>query len=379
MSALNTYFATAERASSHTLKEQIELFANSGSHQPFGNALPLIFLILNQHRQIVYANERVLEALGEEAFSCILGKRVGEAFHCTHATEEEGGCGTSRYCENCGAVNAMLESQKGVQSIKECRLTMEGELSADYRVWATPHMEADQLFTFFTLQDIQHEKRRKALECTFFHDILNTAGGISGLAEVLSYVDDENEKEELFALLSKTSQKLIEEIHSGRALSLAENGELQLKMAEIDITELIEDCRLNYKKHPAAAGKQIEVKISSELSTIQSDRAILGRVISNLIKNALEASDEGGLVTIGCTETDEAITIVVHNTTYMTAKVQAQIFDRSFSTKGEGRGIGTYSIRLFTEKYLNGKVSFTSNEADGTSFYIQLNKPKMMG
>ena len=38
----------------------------------------------------------------------------------------------------------------------------------------------------------------------------------------------------------------------------------------------------------------------------------------------------------------------------MPDEVKAQIFERSFSTKGRGRGIGTYSIKLLTERYLEG-------------------------
>jgi sensor histidine kinase regulating citrate/malate metabolism len=55
----------------------------------------------------------------------------------------------------------------------------------------------------------------------------------------------------------------------------------------------------------------------------------------------------------------------------MPVDVQLQIFQRSFSTKGNGRGIGTYSIKLLTEQYLNGKVSFVSNESEGTRFSLE--------
>jgi sensor histidine kinase regulating citrate/malate metabolism len=51
-----------------------------------------------------------------------------------------------------------------------------------------------------------------------------------------------------------------------------------------------------------------------------------------------------------------------------------QIFQRSFSTKDRNRGIGTYSVKLVTENYLKGKVSFISNEAEGTIFKVELNK-----
>jgi sensor histidine kinase regulating citrate/malate metabolism len=59
----------------------------------------------------------------------------------------------------------------------------------------------------------------------------------------------------------------------------------------------------------------------------------------------------------------------------MPKEVQLQIFQRSFSTKAQvGRGIGTYSIKLFAEQYLGGKVYFTSQEPDGTSFVLSIPK-----
>jgi sensor histidine kinase regulating citrate/malate metabolism len=58
----------------------------------------------------------------------------------------------------------------------------------------------------------------------------------------------------------------------------------------------------------------------------------------------------------------------------MPEAVRMQIFQRSFSTRGTGRGIGTYSIRLLTEKYLKGTVVFTSSDPEGTIFFVELPK-----
>lgn len=58
----------------------------------------------------------------------------------------------------------------------------------------------------------------------------------------------------------------------------------------------------------------------------------------------------------------------------MAKDIQLQIFQRSFSTKDETRGTGTYSIKMFTEQYLNGKVSFVSNEEERTVFSVFLPK-----
>jgi sensor histidine kinase regulating citrate/malate metabolism len=53
----------------------------------------------------------------------------------------------------------------------------------------------------------------------------------------------------------------------------------------------------------------------------------------------------------------------------MPRSVQLQVFNRSFSTKGAGRGLGTYSMKLLTERFLGGRVWFTSTREAGTTFY----------
>jgi sensor histidine kinase regulating citrate/malate metabolism len=53
-------------------------------------------------------------------------------------------------------------------------------------------------------------------------------------------------------------------------------------------------------------------------------------------------------------------------------ELQLLIFQRSFSTKGPGRGVGTYSMRLLGETYLGGIVSFATSLDDGTVFRIRL-------
>ena len=59
----------------------------------------------------------------------------------------------------------------------------------------------------------------------------------------------------------------------------------------------------------------------------------------------------------------------VNNPGVIPANIRTQIFQRSFSTKGHGRGLGTYSMKLFGENYLNGKVYFQSNEKQGTTIH----------
>jgi signal transduction histidine kinase len=52
----------------------------------------------------------------------------------------------------------------------------------------------------------------------------------------------------------------------------------------------------------------------------------------------------------------------------MDESVRSNIFRRYFSTKGGNRGLGTYGMKLLTEEYLGGEVSFRSSEQEGTTF-----------
>jgi len=124
------------------------------------------------------------------------------------------------------------------------------------------------------------------------------------------------------------------------------------------------------------SGKEKSILVSDNPANIvfESDKVLLQRVIINLLKNALEATPIGGSVVAGIKNSENNITFWVKNDQVIPGEVQMQLFHRSFSTKGEGRGLGTYSIRLLTENYLEGKVSFISNENEGTVFYINLNK-----
>ena len=104
-----------------------------------------------------------------------------------------------------------------------------------------------------------------------------------------------------------------------------------------------------------------------------SDKTQVLRIIGNMLKNALEESSEGDTVKAGCDLTnDNQIRFWVWNSQYIPKRVQLQIFNRSFSTKGVGRGIGTYSMKLLGERYLKGKVDFTSETNDGTTFFLTL-------
>ncbi len=375
----DTFFAPAERSTTEELRIARLQIQNDRFLMTLLESLPTLIMVLNRERQVLAANTRVLDLIHADHLEQFLGMRPGELIGCVHCTEGPGGCGTSRHCQACGAVLAILESHVTEhQAVRECRFLSETEGALDLEVVATPVTVGDLPLTICAFRDISSEKRRDVLQRVFFHDVINTAGGIYGLATLLldsSGVEPETEVEYKQMML-RMSQMLVEEIKHQRELLAAEKGELEVEPTVFQVSDFMQSMMELYANHPVAKDRKLLLGAISR-DQIATDRVILSRIIGNMIKNALEAVPAGGVVTIFNESADHSISFAVHNPGVIPENIQLQIFQRSFSTKSvQGRGIGTYSIKLFGEKYLKGKVSFISSDPVGTIFRITLPKPE---
>ncbi len=371
---MKSEFASPDRALAAELQNDIKQIQDLTLVQELTQLIPDAFVILNLQRQIVYANSTLISLLDISGPKAILGMRPGEALNCINARETQGGCGTSNGCKYCGAVNAILSSQDGPGQVKqeECRLVAGKENhSFDFQIRAKTLSLLDRQFTLMMIQDISTEKRKTILERLFFHDILNTAGGIQGLVELMQDATEE-EMSEYLSLAESSTETLVEEINAQKDILAAENGSLEPDPYQLNSLEILSSVLAVYKNHPMAEGKTIEISPASVSTDFWGDPRLLTRIIGNMVKNGLEAEPRGNTITMGTDKSDHIIEFWVKNPCPMPDHVKAQVFQRSFSTKGSGRGIGTYSIRLLGEQYMKGKVSFSSSEAQGTRFSIQL-------
>jgi signal transduction histidine kinase len=367
--SIPTFFAPAQRASSRDLRRQVGYFSATTMTSRILDAVPSLLMILNSQRQIIYANQALLTLVAGGTKDLVYGMRPGEVLDCIHARKTAGGCGTAEECSTCGAVLGILAGLQGEQAVRECRVTRcrEGrQESLDLQVWATPLTYEGEALTVFAVSDISHEKRRRALENIFFHDILNLVGSIKGFAELLRTYDPAD-KEKIFELVQSAAEQSIDEIMAQRTLAAAESKELALRPEPVPVGDFLRQLVGIYGRHEVAEGRRLLLDPAIPDVVFTTDRALLGRVVGNMIKNALEATAPTEAVTVKCLCADDRIEFAVHNPGVMPREAQLQIFQRSFSTKGRDRGLGTYSMRLLSE-YMRGEVAFTSTEEKGTTF-----------
>lgn len=374
---ITSYFDNPERVSIQSIESDQEILSRNKLVTKLLDGFPNAAMLLNKNRQIVAYNNNAINLVSTDGFKSIYGQRVGEAIGCIHAFDMPAGCGTSKFCEECGAGQCNKYTRETLLDAKnECRVIVkkeETESSIDLRI-STSIIELDEnSYTLFAIEDIQDEKRRKVLENIFFHDVLNTATAVLGISDIIKSSDSIDEINEFKIMMHNSSEQLVKEIQSQRDLINAEQGTLAVNKEMKNVNEILSIAFDIYKDHKLSKEKNYTCKFGDSNTKISTDSVLLIRCLSNLIKNALEATDSGGTVETYTTITNDSLKFSVYNDKVIPKNVQLQIFQRSFSTKAKsGRGIGTYSVKLLVEQYLKGKVSFISNDAIGTIFTIEL-------
>ena len=361
----------AQRATPETIDRQRAFLVAERHLCALLDAMPEYVVLLNEYRQILFANKRLEQFCATRGTFGLIGLRLGEALGCQTALAAEDGCGTSEACNICAAFQSILTALQGIPSSVEGQIlqhTPRGPDPLDLRIWGSPLGWHPEQAIIVVASDICRSKERQMLERVFLHDILNTAGTVNQIAEMLlgGILDFDSAKNDLW----QASRMLVREIKGESDLLEAENGELRVNYGLILVRELLESVATLYRNNEVGLGRRIVIKEQNQGLLLLSDESLLTRILGNLLKNALEASHTGEAVTLGCRREETDIVLWCHNEGVLNREVQLQIFQRCFSTKAEGHGMGTYSVKMLSEKYLQGRAELASSPKAGTVFTL---------
>ncbi|MDC0389207.1 ATP-binding protein [Flavobacteriaceae bacterium] len=169
--------------------------------------------------------------------------------------------------------------------------------------------------------------------------------------------------------LDEFSKTLIQQIDTMSTIASAFSNFAEMPAQQGEKINIVETTKLALKIF-----KENYIVFSSEFKDLQVriDRTQMVRIITNLIKNALEACELIKEPKVQVTiekKKKEVLISVIDNGQGISKELKNKIFEPKFTTKTSGMGLGLGMVKNLVHSY-NGRISMSSKINSGTTFSI---------
>ena len=220
------------------------------------------------------------------------------------------------------------------------------------------------------------DQQRRNLTADVAHELRTPIHIIQGNLEGIADGVYEPNSEQIELLLNETQQlsRLVEDL---RTLSLAEAGQLQLELEQLDANELLSDVATSFSGQAEAAGLDLNLDIDQDSGSLffTGDPGRIDQVVSNLVANAINHTQPGGMVQLRAWADRQNVFIqVVDDGGGIPAEDLPYIFDRFWRGEGSRQsssGLGLAIARQLVQAH-GGSISVESQVGQGTGFTIAL-------
>ena len=234
-----------------------------------------------------------------------------------------------------------------------------------------------------------HEKQEQLVEAEKLASLGRIAAGVAheinnplaivnekaGLIQDILETSGDSQNKEKF---SNLTDGIISSVNRCRAIThrlLVFARKMDVTIETMDLNESIREVKEFLGKEILFKSIRFEMNLMEGLPQINSDKGQLEQVFLNIMKNAIDAVEEGGLVTVstGTKDEDTVCVSIRDNGTGIPDDKLKQIFEPFFTTKGREKGTG---LGLFVSygimKKLGGSIIVESGVDKGTTFIIDI-------
>jgi PAS domain S-box-containing protein len=231
-------------------------------------------------------------------------------------------------------------------------------------------------------QDLAHFARVTTLgelSCSLAHELTHPLTAILSNAQaILRFLArddaDLDEVREILNDIITEDQRAGEVIH--RLRLLLKKGEPQEQYDDVDLDEVVRDVLKLMRNDLINQNVTVNTALAQSLPAVIGDRVQLQQVVLNLALNACEAmadcdSSKRQLLIASKTENGTVRVSVTDRGGGIPKDKLEQVFDRFFTTKKEGMGLGLSICRTIINAH-RGEIWVTNNSYRGATFHFSL-------
>ncbi|CEG25564.1 ATP-binding protein [Bacillus sp. B-jedd] len=209
------------------------------------------------------------------------------------------------------------------------------------------------------------------LAASFAHEVRNPLTVVKGFMQLMHQQETGKNHEYLTLALSEIGRA---EMILSDYLNFAKPQ--FHKVEECSYQEVLSEIIALLSPFAAKGGVSLNAKLDQEELYIYTDRNQLKQAVVNLVKNAIEATPEGGFVSVALRQQDgQAMIEIIDSGRGMSEEQLSRIGTLFYTTKEKGTGLGTcVSLRILNE--LKGSVRYSSERDKGTTVTIHLPQHK---
>lgn len=229
-------------------------------------------------------------------------------------------------------------------------------------------------------KNIQEQQRLNSLKSRFVsfasHEFRTPLTTMSSSADLIRKYLERGEQEKIEKHISRIQHSVIymtSLLNDFLSLDKIDSGVIQVNWQKVSLKKLFEECleEVSGLKKPE---QQIVIKCMVE--EIESDPFLLMSILINLISNGLKYSESNGIVEVSAEKFNDEINIRVKDNGIGIPNHELQnLFTRFFRASNaqeiKGTGLGLHIVSRHVG-LLKGKISYTSEEHQGTEFSIHL-------
>ncbi len=225
----------------------------------------------------------------------------------------------------------------------------------------------------------ENVRLREEVERIGRHDLKTPLNSILAVPRLLREGRTPTREElDLINVIERAGYRILNMVNLSLDLFKMEEGTYRFEPRPVDVMEVVGKVMIDLVSHAESKSVLIRTVVNGKASSVQApvyawgDELLCYSMLGNLMKNAIEASPEGGLVTVSVEGPRDVIMVRLHNSGAVPAAIRESLFEKYHSVgKSEGTGLGTYSARLMARTQ-GGDISMRTSDESGTTISIWL-------